>query len=134
MSMLILNFLVKFLNTVVIHPSRAQTLGAVAVEDDLMPADMELLGREGVDASYAADEVEEFLALLAEKEMMVMPRGRLVVRCHAGDFHHAYGAVRLKLLERAIDRGHPEAGQFLLCFDEDFLRRQGTVAFFDDLV
>ena len=60
----------------------------MAVQDYLMLLNAKPARRELTHAAHTSDQIEQAVALLAQKEMMVVPGGALVVRRQSRDSHY----------------------------------------------
>ena len=58
--------------------------------------------RQPAQASRAAQQLEQPLALLAQKEVVVMPPRTFIMRCHSGYFHSSNLPFADKLIEGPI--------------------------------
>jgi len=84
------------------------TRSAIAVDHDLVALHLVAFGEEIRNAPQAAHEVGNLLTLLAEKEVMMMPGGTLVMRLSPGYLDVPDLPLLDQLLERPVDRGYPQ--------------------------
>jgi hypothetical protein len=97
-------------------------IGAIAVEGDLVALHRETFGRKSVDPAHAPLQVEEPLAVIAEKKVMMLPGRGFVVGRDTRYFDQPDLSFIDELLQGAINSGYPQFRKFFLRFRADIRR------------
>ena len=87
-------------------------IGSIAVKNDLVACDRESFWRKRVHPAHAPQQVKEPLAVIAEKEVMVLPGRRLVVGRNTRYLDQPDLSFFDELLQGAVNSGYSQFPDF----------------------
>lgn len=98
-----------------------------------MVFDLKPVGCQRVHVVQTTRQIENPVALIAGKKVVMVTGGAFVVRCDAGDIDESHAALFDELFDGAVNGGNPERGDFLFRKVADFLRGQRATGIFQDV-